>query len=415
MKRNVCAAMAFALFLITAGAGAGQQLVIWSQPYSQQAEEEIDSIIADYNKANPGVTVIYERRSNNDHKVALRVAASGKKGPDIYQMWGGLGLGGEFVNAGFSAPLNKYYDEYGWDDELLTASLSDSRRYRGDERHGVPFRVNAQGLYYNKRLFEKAGVTKIPETYDELVEVCEKLKAAKIPAITFGGSVNWFLMRLVDVLLEKNCGAADHDKLIAMELDWSTHPGVLKTFEELELWSDNYILKPFMGMGADQSRTLFYNGRAAMQLESDAQIPRIQANADINDFDFFLFPTGTNRLYFYAELWYVNENSRMKDQAAKFIDYFVSRDIQQRLIGKLGIVSVNTSVTYGGAGDLPISAKWREAYAAHNQTFPNGDQGFPLDVCMEYFRVINAVASDKMAPAEAGRQMQIFIENNKRK
>lgn len=415
MRRSIYGVLVLVMFAMTTAASAGQQLVIWSQPYSQQAEEEIDAIIADYNKANPGVTVVYERRSNNDHKVALRVAASGKKGPDIYQMWGGLGLGGEFVNAGFSAPLNKYYDQYGWDGKLMPPALSDSRRYRGDERHGVPFRVNAQGLYYNKKLFEQAGIAKIPETYDELIDACEKLKAAKIAPITFGGSVNWFLMRLVDVLLEKNCGAGDHDKLIAMELDWSTHPGVLKTFEELKYWSDNYILKPFMGMGADQSRTLFYNGRAAMQLESDAQIPRIQANADINDFDFFLFPTGTDRLYFYAELWYVNENSQLKDEAAKFIDYFVSAGVQQRLLGKLGIVSVNQDVSYGGSDDLPISAKWREAYAEHAQTFPNGDQGLPLDVCMEYFRVINAVASNKMAPAEAGKQMQTFIENNRKK
>ncbi len=413
MRRSIFASLFLAVFAAATFAHAGQRVTIWSQSYNQQTDGEIDALVAEYSAANPGVEVLYDRRSTDEHKVALRVAATGRTGPDIYMMWGGLGLGGEFVNADFSAPLNEYYEQYKWDDILIPSSLSDTRRYRGDERHGVPFVIRAQALYYNKRLFEKAGIAKLPETYDELIAVCEQLKAAGIAPITFGGSVNWFLMRLVDVLLEKNCGAEEHDKLIGMELDWSTHPGVLKTFEELKHWSDSYILKPFMGIGADQSRTLFFQNRAAMILEGDGFIPSIQESANIDDFDFFPFPTGTDRLYFFSEMWYVNKNSQVKDEAAKFLDYFISKPSQDRLLGKLGTVSVNTAST-PSPDALPIILKWHNHFKSSASTFPNGDQGFPLNMTMEYFRVINAVASGNMLPGAAGAAMQTFISQNKK-
>jgi raffinose/stachyose/melibiose transport system substrate-binding protein len=38
-----------------------------------------------------------ETLSVDEHKSALRIASASKAGPDIYYMWAGLGLGGEFV------------------------------------------------------------------------------------------------------------------------------------------------------------------------------------------------------------------------------------------------------------------------------------------------------------------------------
>ena len=46
----------------------------------------------------------------------------------------------------------------------------------------------------------------------------------------------------------------------------------------------------------------------------------------------------------------------------------------------------------------------------YSKIYMNGDQAFPLDVTTEYFRVINDVASGNIEPAEAGKQLQSFIE-----
>ena len=77
----------------------------------------------------------------------------------------------------------------------------------------MPYTFHGEALYYNKALFAKAGIASEPKTYDEFVADAAKLAAAGIPAFTFGGTVNWHVMRLMDVILETECGAEKHDAL----------------------------------------------------------------------------------------------------------------------------------------------------------------------------------------------------------
>ncbi len=78
-----------------------------------------------------------------------------------------------------------------------------------------------EAVYYNKALFQKAGITSEPKTYDELVAAADKLAKAGIPAFTFGGTVNWHVMRLMDEILEIACGAEKHDALMSMKVNWA--------------------------------------------------------------------------------------------------------------------------------------------------------------------------------------------------
>lgn len=116
-------------------------------------------------------------------------------------MWAGLGLGGEFVNAGLSKPLDEEYAASKWDDRLVGTAAGFTRNYPPN-RHGVPYVFHGEVIYYNTELFAQAGITAAPASYDELKAAAAKLKEAGIPAMTFGGTVNWHLMRLMDVLLE---------------------------------------------------------------------------------------------------------------------------------------------------------------------------------------------------------------------
>jgi len=250
---------------LTDGAMA-QNVKLWTLSFDNPSVVSAwNDIIKSFETNNPGITISMENRSTDEHKAALRVAARSEEGPDIYFMWSGLGLGGEFVNAGLSLPLDRYYTKYKWDDRLTPTSLSASKAYAGG-RHGVPYTFHGESLYYNKDLFEKAGIDMPPTTYDELKADAKKLKNSGIPAITFGGSVNWHLMRLMDVILETECGADKHDALKAMKADWSKETCVKRSFTELHDWSANYILSPFMGIDQAQSFNLFLAGRAAMML-----------------------------------------------------------------------------------------------------------------------------------------------------
>src|SRR5580693_9081812 len=56
------------------------------------------------------------------------------------------------------------------------------------ETNILPFSVAAEGVIYNKDLFDKVGVSAVPTTWSEFLAVCEKFKSANITPIyqTYG-------------------------------------------------------------------------------------------------------------------------------------------------------------------------------------------------------------------------------------
>lgn len=387
-----------------------QTLTIWTISYSTEIKvQALQNAASRFEERHPGVDVEIVQRGIDEHKTALRVAAGAETGPDIYMNWAGLGLGGEYVEAGLSADMSEYYEQYSWADRLSTPSMAFADKF-AEGMHGIPYGLSGQAIYYNEALFERAGVEDEPETYKELVDVAEQLKETGIPAFTFGGTVNWHVMRLMDALLETKCGAEVHDALTAMEVSWVDTPCATEAFADLQMWGANYILSPFMGIDQAQSFNLFVAGRAAMMLEGDWLVRQLNETTDLSQYGVFPFPTGTNRLYGFAEYFYISTKADDPDLAAEFLDFFSSDEYQKEVEGAFGVIPVNINVDLGEDA-LPLEEEWVDIFAAAEGTYVNGDQAFPLDVTTEYFRIVNEVISGNMEPAEAAQQMQTFINN----
>jgi raffinose/stachyose/melibiose transport system substrate-binding protein len=402
--------LAFACSAIALMASAqAEEIKLWTLNFANDsANKAFQGIVQQFEKDNPGVTVKVETRGVDEHKSALRVAAGSDQGPDIFFSWAGLGLGGEFIKSGLAAPMDKFYAQYHWDDEFLPTALSFSKQYPGG-RFGVPYTFHGEAIYYNKALFAKAGISAPPSTYDELVADADKLKAAGIPAITFGGTVNWHVMRLMDEILETECGAAQHDALMSMKISWGDEACAAKSFAELHKWTSTYFLKPFMGIDQSQSFNLFTASRAAMMLEGDWLVGQLKGVNKLDDYAMFPFPNGTKRLYGFAEYNYISAKSKNADDAAKFLNFLESTEVQQAHLGDFGTISVNKDIKYYGLD--PVSTSWLKVFGDYSEMFVNGDQAFPLDITTEYWRVINEVASDHLDPAKAGSELQKFISH----
>lgn len=409
-KLRSVAAVAVIAASTAAGVAKAENLTLWTLNFDNNAANvALKKVAADFEAANPGTHIEIVQRAIDEHKTALRVAAGSNRGPDIFFSWAGLGLGGEYVKAGLSLPLDKYYTQYKWNDEILPSAAAFADLYPGG-KHGVPFTFKGEGVYYNKKLFAKAGITEAPKTYEEFLADAQKLKDAGIPAFTFGGSVNWHVMRLMDVITETKCGAEKHDALKGMKADWSKEPCATEAFTEFAKWTKDYTLQPFMGIDNKQSYSLFKAGRAAMMLEGDWLVSQMKGTGfNLDDYGLFPFPTNTNRLYGFAEYNYVSTKSKDPDAAAKFLDYFLSTDVQQKLVGQFSSISINKNVQY--ANQSALEKQWLEIFNKYGKVYMNGDQAFPLDVTTEYFRIVNGVASGTLQPADAAKQLQTFISS----
>lgn len=396
--------------VMLSGNASADELTLWTLSYSSEKQKNSFKQAKEaFEAKSAGNTVETVHRGTDEHKTALRVAAGSDTGPDVYTMWAGLGLGGEYVNAGLSLDMSKYYEKYGWADRVSIPSQAFVEAY-STGKHGVPYRFSGEAVYYNQTIFDEVGIDAEPTNYEEMKDAALKLKEKGYAAFTFGGSVNWHVMRLMDVLLETTCGAEKHDALTSMALDWSIEPCAEAAFAELKWWSDDHILAPFMGIDHKQAATLWYSKRAAMMLEGDWMVNAIDESTDVGDYGIFPFPTGTNRLYGFAEYLYVSGKSSNADLAAEYIDMFISTSFQTEIVGAFGALSVNLDVELPDDA-LALHKEWNEIFSKSGGTFVNGDQAFPLSVTTEYFRIINEVASGGMDSKSAADAMATFITN----
>ena len=120
---------------------------------------------------------------DEDYKTKIALDLSSKKGADV------LGIDGiwtgEFAQAGYIKPLNQVAkDADGWDGwEQMTEAVQQALSFDG-ERYGVPQGSDGRVIYYNKTLFEKAGLPADwqPTSWDEILEAGRALK--KVDGVT---------------------------------------------------------------------------------------------------------------------------------------------------------------------------------------------------------------------------------------
>jgi raffinose/stachyose/melibiose transport system substrate-binding protein len=391
------------------GSGSGKTEVTWFKltETAETANDTINGIIADYEEANPDIDIVVEERSTDAHKDALRTTLGTSGAPDIFFSWAGPGLGGEFIEAGASLNLEKYYEEYGWADRFSETAMETVTQYGGYD--GVPYTQRGEALFYNKDLFAEAGVAAAPTTYEELVAAAEKLKAAGITPIQFGGTVNWHLMRLLDSILETKCGADGYQALVTKKASWADEACVTETFTEFDTWTSNYLNDGFISINNDESSALFYSGNAAMALEGDWFNQSIRDNGmDEASVGIFPIPTGTGRMYGFNENNYISSNAKNPDEAAKFLDYLTSDEAQEKFIAAFGSRSVNVDVKTEAGSELDQA--WGPIFENATGVFMNNDQNLSLAETTEYWRIQNLVATGELEPAKAGAEFQKFID-----
>ena len=99
---------------------------------------------------------------------------------------------------------------------LANAQGQEKAGLETDKYYGVQMFPWVVGFFYNKDLFQQAGITETPETWTEFMEACQKLKDAGINAVTCDDAYmtlipNNYLARLVgsDTIAAMSASASD--------------------------------------------------------------------------------------------------------------------------------------------------------------------------------------------------------------
>lgn len=150
----------------------------------------IEKMNETFMKEHPGVIIEYEAVTGDDYRTVLQSRFAANDAPDI------------FMNAGyywldlFADKLAPVTDEE-WVQYLPEASKQ--RWGKNGELYGFPINLQSISFIYNKELFEEAGITEAPETFEELKEACEKLEAVGITPFATCGSTTSKLAHSLNV------------------------------------------------------------------------------------------------------------------------------------------------------------------------------------------------------------------------
>ncbi|GGO01754.1 ABC transporter substrate-binding protein [Saccharibacillus kuerlensis] len=211
----------------------------------------------------PNVTLETSKLPDEQYMTSIRTKLASGQGPDFFWVFprnASLGVL-DMAKAGYAADLS---DLEFWD--KISEGAKEDMSYEG-KPYGVAGGLDYLGVYYNKALFEQAGITELPKDWPAFLEASQKLKDAGITPITLADKDPWFIQFGMYQVAANMVYPDEMDfdtKLQAGEKSLSD-PKWIATIERFkELYDNGYVVKNSLGLGSAQAAQMFVDGQAAM-------------------------------------------------------------------------------------------------------------------------------------------------------
>ncbi len=359
-----------ALFASTASA---VEIEYW-QYYFDARVEAMETLIANFEAANPDITVKMTHFPYDNYRTKVAAAIPAGEGPDVVQLF--YGWLNDYVEAELIQPLPT---------DTFPAAQIDADFFpmvqamkEGDQYWALPTAVRSLALFYNKRLFEAAGIDGPPATLDELLETANALTERD-------GAGN-----LTTVGITAGMTAQDHhwwrEGLVRQfggepylddykTVNYNTEAGVAA----LDYYTNLFLNEsPVTSIGfMDEPQAAFKAGRAGMHIDGSF---RIGSLADQRGLEWGVaeLPSGLNGIQSNYSSYWVNAittkaEGEKFDAAVKFMEYLVSDEAMQIWLDVVGELPAKPSVgmTEANANDPVFGPFIRGLAYAHTTKFVN--------------------------------------------
>jgi raffinose/stachyose/melibiose transport system substrate-binding protein len=308
----------------------------WNLQVNDPGKALLATLAQEYMAAHPNVTINSTVLENEALKTKIATAMQAGTPPDVFQSWGGGGLA-EQAAAGLVKDITA--DVAPWADTMNAGAMG---IYQIDgKQYGIPYNFGMVGFWYNKALFEQAGITATPTTWDELMTTVDTLKAAGITPIALGGKDKWPGMFWWAYLAMRNGGP---DALNAAVYDgaWDAQPFIdagtqLQALIGKEPYQEGFLAATY----PNQSATMG-NGKAAMELMGQwapgAQAGESESKEGIgDDLAWFAFPAVSGGAglptdaFGGADGWAIGKDA--PPEALDFVKFLASEEVAKRWAG----------------------------------------------------------------------------------
>ena len=306
-----------------APAGAtGDGLVYWSmwdaaEPQAQAIKQSIEAFTAE-----TGIAVDVQFKGRTGIREGLQPALDAGTNIDVFDE------DIDRVNTTWGSYLMDLEELAKANDYEATANaglIAACREVGGGTLKSIPYQPHVFAYFYNEEIFKEAGVEKVPETWDEFLDTCQKIKDANYTPIT---NDNAYIASLFGYHMSRLIGEPATEEVVKNG-DWDNE-AVLKTAQAYEeLASKGYFSETIESnqWPAGQNTELAM-GTAAMYLNG-SWLPNEVKDIAGEDFKWgcFSYPAveggvdGTEASNYGAQVFAINAKSTKAEQAFQLITY----------------------------------------------------------------------------------------------
>ena len=289
----------------------------------------LESLAADFQVKNPDIKI--EINSPADAGTVLKARLAKNDIPDLIAVGADTNYA-SLVDGEFLTDLT---------DDKLISNIQESyldmlHGIAEDDKgkiYGVPYATNADGVLYNVDMFNELGL-QVPNTWDEFLDVCTKIKAAgKLPLYltlkdAWTGLCFWNVVAS-DLQPESFLEDRKNNKVKFED----THKEIVDKMEAIGKLGQEDIL----GVGYDDGNAGFAQGKSAMYLQGNWAISEIKKSNPKINIGMFALPASNdvskNRVISGIDvLFAISKNTKHQEEAKKFIEFMTQKENAQKYI-----------------------------------------------------------------------------------
>lgn len=305
----------------------GGQVTIELLQHKIEAISTFEALAKKFEAENQDIQVIIS--TPNEPTTILKTRLIKENPPDMAAL-GGDRAYADFVDADIFADISEFSGLSRVQDSYLQMD-KDLELIPKEGIFAVPYAANANGILYNKEIFDKYG-WQLPKTWDELLALCETIQAAGVTPLMYSLKDTWNALpswNSIDGSINEpelfqrvNVGEESFENAYSLTADKVAQ---LLTYGR----SDKFSL------GYNDGCTAFARGEAAMYAMGSFAVPQIKTvNPDI-EIGMFVMPTNNdpekNLLNSGIDLQFmVMKDSPHKEACLKFIEFLLREDNMQQ-------------------------------------------------------------------------------------
>lgn len=323
------------------------ELTFWHGIESPENNQVLTEMINKFNQSHKDIYVNAQSYGAQDQAIGkIQTAVAGKKAPDL--VWLASAYTGQFAKADVLAPVEEFIkNDSSFKKDDIYQGLWDVSSYQG-KIYTAPFDAGNIGIFYNKDLFEKAGIKEVPKTWDEFREAAKKLTVDKdgdgrpdqwgfqVPI----GTSEWTVWTWQTLLWQAGGEFLNKEQT---KPAFNSPQGV----KALQYWTDlvhKYKVANFSETDAGYKTNDFENGKLAMQIVGPWILPQLNKNKKVNYGVFFLPKDQRLATNIGGENLFIFKSSPEREKAAwEFAKFIMSNDFQVDWAMKTGYLPVNKS------------------------------------------------------------------------